>query len=202
MAEWQKSKYKGLRYREHETRTIGVGRSKRPLRYYVMTYKWQDKTISEAFGWEGDYIRDVEQAYDICRALSNNRKDKTPPFTLKNYREDNEIALESAKAAEQEQAARNITFGEIFREHYFPQVQHNRRSQRSIRNEEALYRIWIGPVIGERPMREIKPLHLEMIKKDMLAVKRSALSIEYCLAVIRQVFNYTNRNNIFTGKNP
>ena len=54
MTEWNKSQYKGLRYRESDTDFIGVGRSKRPRRYFMMTYKWQGKTVSESLGWEGD----------------------------------------------------------------------------------------------------------------------------------------------------
>ena len=93
MADWIKSQYRGLRYRESDSDFLGVGRSKRPRRYYVMTYKWQKKTISEALGWEGDYIKNEEEAYDIYRKLSINRKDKTPPFTLAEYRELNEKVL-------------------------------------------------------------------------------------------------------------
>jgi hypothetical protein len=50
MAGWKKSQYKGLRYRESTTDFIGVGRRERPKRYYMMTYKWEGKTISEALG--------------------------------------------------------------------------------------------------------------------------------------------------------
>jgi hypothetical protein len=82
MAQWTKSKYPGLRYRVHAVRTTGVGRSKRPLRYYVLTYKWKGKTLSEALGWEGDYVNTEEQAYRIVLELKQNRKDNTPPFTL------------------------------------------------------------------------------------------------------------------------
>lgn len=74
----------------------------------MMTYKWQGKTVSETLGWEGDYIKSEEQAFDICRKLSNNRKDKMQPFTLAEYRLQNEIALETVKKEEQEEKLRNI----------------------------------------------------------------------------------------------
>ncbi len=202
MAEWTKSKYAGLRYREHATKTIGVGRSKRPLRYYVMTFKWQGKTHSEALGWEGEYVRDEEAARKISQKLRDNRKDNTPPFTLAEYRNDNAAALEAKTQEEQIEALKNITFGEIFAERYLPQVQQNRRSVRGAEGEESLFRLWISPAIGSRPMREIMPLHLEAIKKAMLKAGRSARSIQYCLAIVRQVFNFAAINRIFIGLNP
>ena len=206
MAEWQKSQYKGLRYRESATDFLGVGRSKRPRRYFMMVYKWQGKTIAEALGWEGDIVLnkvlDEEKACDIFRRLSANRKDKTPPFTLAEYRESNEAKLKADEIAAHEEELRNITFGEVFMEHYFPQIQHNRRNDRSIQRESALFRLWIAPVISDRALREVMPLHLEKIKKNMIKTGRSAGSIRYCLAVVRQVFNYALRNNLFTGRNP
>ena len=206
MAEWQKSQYKGLRYRESATDFLGVGRSKRPRRYFMMVYKWQGKTIAEALGWEGDIVLnkvlDEEKACDIFRRLSANRKDKTPPFTLAEYRESNEAKLKADEIAAHEEKLRNITFGEVFMDHYFPQIQHNRRNDRSIQRESALFRLWIAPVISDRALREVMPLHLEKIKKNMIKTGRSAGSIRYCLAVVRQVFNYALRNNLFTGRNP
>ena len=202
MTEWKKSPYKGLRYRESATEFLGVGRSKRPRRYFMMTYKWQGKTVSESLGWENDYIEDEDAAFDICRRLSKNRKDKTPPFTLAEYRAQNEAALEILKIEEQAEQAKNITFGEIFKAQYFPHVQHNRRNLRSIQREEDLFRLWIDPVIGNRPIREVMPIHLEKIKKNMVKAGRAARTVQYCLAVVRQVFNYALNNNIFAGKNP
>ena len=202
MTEWNKSQYKGLRYRESDTDFIGVGRSKRPRRYFMMTYKWQGKTVSESLGWEGDYIRNEDEAYDVCRQLSKNRKDKTPPYTLKKLREANESRQKEVEEAEQEEELRNITFGKIFSEKYFPQVSHNRKSLRSVEREAELYHNWIAPVIGTRPIREVMPLHLEMIKKNMITAGRSARTVQYCLAITRQIFNYALRNNLFSGKNP
>lgn len=201
MTDWIKSQYKGLRYRESSTEFVGVGRSKRPRRYYVMTFKMDGKTVSEAFGWEGDYIRNEDQAFDICRRLSNNRKDRTPPFTLAEYRQQNEAELLEAKAAAAEEAARNITFAEVFNR-YLSHSRNNKRSAKSWRREESLFRLWVESAIGNRPMREIKPLHLEKIKKDMATARKSPRSIQYCLAVVRQTFNYALNNDMVSCKNP
>ncbi len=168
----------------------------------MMTYKWEGKTISEALGWEGDYINNEDEAFDLCRRLSKNRKDKTPPFTLAEYRSNNAKVLEIKNIEEQAEKARKITFGEIFLEKYYPEVENNRRSERSKQREADFFRLWINPVIGARPIREVIPLHLEIIKRNMTTAGRAARTIQYCLAVIRQVFNYASKNNLFVGKNP
>jgi integrase len=206
MPVWTKSKYPGIRFRESDTDFVGVGRSKRPRRYYVMTYKHNRKTKSEGLGWEGDIVLEKilneNTAHDICRLLSSNRRDKTPPFTLAELREENEQALEEAEKQAEVERLHNITFGEIFTDKYFPEVQHNRRNHRSIQREISLFNLWISPTLAAKPIQTIVPLHLEKIKKDMVNAGRSAGSIRYCLAVVRQVFNYALRNNFFTGKNP
>jgi integrase len=46
------------------------------------------------------------------------------------------------------------------------------------------------------------PLNLEKIKRNMAKAGRAARTIQYCLAVVRQVFNYALLNNLFIGKNP
>ena len=202
MAEWTKSKYTGLRYREHATRTVGVGRSKRPLRYYVMTFKWQGKTVSEALGWEGEYVRDEEAARKISQKLSDNRKDNTPPFTLAEYRQENAEALEIKRSEAEAESLRKITFNKIFTEHYFHHAKQNRRSSVSVVREENLFRLWISPVIGNKPLMDIAPINLERIKKNMSQAGKAARSIQYALAVIRQVYNYALVNDLFDGKNP
>ena len=206
MPVWTKSKYPGIRFRQSDTDFVGVGRSRRPRRYYVMTYKLNGKTKSEALGWERDIvfgkIVDEEAAYDIYRMLSGNRKDKTPPYTLTDLRKENEQTIEEAEKKAKDEKLRNITFGEIFVDKYFPNVCHNRRSAKSTDREKDLFRLWISPVLSKRAMQDIMPLHLEMVKKNMINAGRSMRTIQYALAVVRQVFTYAQRNRLFIGSNP
>jgi integrase len=51
-------------------------------------------------------------------------------------------------------------------------------------------------------MKDIIPLHLEKLKRDMTTAKQSPRSIEYALAVIRQIFNAAKRLGSFQGENP
>jgi integrase len=95
-----------------------------------------------------------------------------------------------------------LTLSNIFHTKYLPHTQANRRNPRSWKSEESLFRIWIGPVIGDKPLGDIAPFDLEKIKKVMTNAGRAGRSIVYALAVVRQVFNYALTNDLYTGKNP
>jgi len=52
------------------------------------------------------------------------------------------------------------------------------------------------------PFKDIRPLHLERIKKNMKDAGRAPRSIQYALAVVRQIFNHAIRNELYSGDNP
>ena len=197
MSEWIKCNTPGIRYRLHATRKKGVGFDK----YFTIRYKTGGKEKSEGLGWASEGWTE-KKAAAILSELKANHTTGTGPRTLTEKRELNTQAELEEQDRQQKEKARNITFGEIFTERYFPQVQNTRRSLKTIQREEALFRLWIAPVIGGRPIREVMPLHLEKIKKAMTKAGRAARSVQYCLAIIRQVFNYALMNNLFAGKNP
>jgi hypothetical protein len=151
---WIKSNVKGLRYREHESKTIGVGRIKGPLRYFMMTFKWEGKSISESLGWEGEYIKNEDHARRIVQQLADNRKDRTPPFTLKGLREENQVKLVTQEELARQEQIQNLTFAEVFSE-YLTYSQVKKKNPRSWKCEEQLFRLHISPVIGKRPLSKI-----------------------------------------------
>lgn len=203
MAKWIKSKYPGIRYREHEERTTGVGRSKRPLRYYTLTYWWQGRTVSEALGWEGETIRGEDEAYDIYRELRRNQDSKIPPFTLKERNEQRLQAIQIEHQKEQVEKEKNTPFDEIITKQYLPFIQANRRNQKAVLTEMGIYKLWIKPVIGHLPLPKIAQLpHIEAIKAKMKEAGKSPRTIRYALDIIRQVFNFADEKKIYQGKNP
>jgi len=86
-------------------------------------------------------------------------------------------------------------------ETYFPQAKAN-KSERSWSREDQFFRLWISPVIGEKPLKKISPLDLERIKKNLADAGRTPRTIHYCLAAIRQVLNLARTLNLFEGDNP
>ena len=198
MANWITAK-EGVRYREHPTRKHGVA----PDRYYTIRYYQADGTRKEEpLGWASKTGITTKKAAAILAKLKANHVTGTGPATIAEQRAiKKQDDQEKAKKVITDQV-RNITFSVIFTKHYYPEVQHNRKNWRSIKREEALFRLWIEPTIGASPLREVMPLHLEKIKKDMLDAGRSPGSIQYALAVVRQVFNYAIQNRLFDGRNP
>ena len=89
----------------------------------------------------------------------------------------------------------------IFNIRYFPESKIN-KNWRSYAREDSLFRLWIEPVIGKMPFKDIRPFHLERIKKNMADAGKAPRSIQYALAVVRQVFNHAIKNEVYSGDNP
>lgn len=199
MARWIKSKHPGIRYREHDTRRHGVGN--KPDRYYTIFYKLEGKMVEEAVGWASHGMTE-KKAAAILAELHENHRRGTGPRTLKEKR-----GLATAERQEQEEqdkqdAADNLTLSAIFYDKFLPHIQANRRDLKSWKRDEGLFRLWIAPVIGSKPLKDIAPFDLEKIKKAMAKADKAPRSIVYALATIRLVFNFALAHDLYTGKNP
>lgn len=155
MATWNRAKHPGIRYREHETRRHGVGN--KPDRYYTIFYKLDGKTVEEAVGWASQGMTE-KKAAAILAELQENHRRGTGPRTLKEKR-----VLGAAARQEQEEQAKqdaidNLTLSAIFYDKFIPHIQANRRDLKSWKRDEGLFRLWIAPVIGNKPLRDIAPL--------------------------------------------
>ena len=202
MVEWIKSEHTGLRYREHESKTTGVGRGKRPLRYYMMTYKLDGKTVSESLGWEGEYIKNEDHARRINQKLRDNRKDRTSPFTLAEYRQQNEKVLQDEQEQIQQELVKNLPFTTIF-ERYLEFSKEKKRNYRSWKREDQLARLHIFPVIGNLPLMDVAQVpHIQKIQSSMSKAELSPRTIRYALHVIRIVFNFASDEGLYSGPNP
>ena len=85
MADWIKDPQTqhGLSYREHDTVTLGTGRSKRALRYYRAVYRWQGKLVTDIYGWENEYHGGHHTIEALALQYKVNRKTGVAPFTHK-----------------------------------------------------------------------------------------------------------------------
>ncbi len=217
MATWTNSKHDGVRYREHPTRKHGV----RKDRYYSIRYYVDGKRIEESLGWETDWHqaelarkekgeatgRSLEQEAVVRRAdLLANQENGAGPRTLsekKALKEAEERARkekEEAEALARAEAERKaVPYNDIWGR-YIDQCKAD--GKKSTDREESLHTHWVKPVIGNRPLSEIAPIHLEKIKSNMSKSGAAPRSIHYALAVIRQVFNYASREGLYGGDNP
>lgn len=197
---WIKTNFKGVRYREHATRKHGVKRD----RYFAIRYKSNGKDVEAGIGWATEGWTG-EKAYDLLLNLRKNLRTGTGPQTMQEKRDLAESARKEQEAKEQEQAAieaqaakDNQTLTSVFYEKYLPQAKQDRRSKYSWVREESLFRIWIEPIIGAKPLKDVDAFHLEKIKKAMKAAGKAPRSIQYMLAVVRQIFAHCYKQ----GPNP
>ena len=196
MAKWIKATFPGVRYREHETRKHGVRRDQ----YFTIRYKLNGKDKEEGLGWASEDWT-AAKAYDRLKELKENRKKGEGPQTLAEKREIENERREREQAKQEREEKEAITFDDFFTDTYLPQAKADKKP-RSVEREEGLYSKWIKAVIGHFPMKDIAPFHLEKLKKVMANGGQSPRSIEYALAVVRQVFNTAKRLSVYGGESP
>jgi integrase len=207
---WFKTKYPGIRYREHSTRKHGVNFD----RYYVIRYQYEGKAMEEALGWSSGGM-DAERANAERSRLKEAARTGHGPRSLKEQREieNKRRKLEQEKITEKRRL--ETTFAQFFDDVYFLACKMDKTTQ-TARGEKLLFDNWISPVIGALRFDQIGIDHLDKIKENMQTGKRKASKphprdkskaaqkaqdkrtpprrlsnryINYALAVVRQVWN-------------
>jgi len=183
------TKMPGVRYREHKTRKY-MGK---PDMYFSIRYRINGKLKEEGIGWASQGWNATKVSV-VLSDLKRNHLTGDGPQTLAEKRE-----LEYAERLRIEKEA--LKFSSYFKDRYYPEAKENKQPK-SYKREKSLHKKWIKPVIGHMTFRDIKPFHLEKLKKVMRNAKKSPRSIQYALAVTRQVFNHAINNESFEGDNP
>jgi integrase len=203
MAKWERptnssgDPVPGIRFRTHETRKHG----KRFDRYWCIYFKLDGRMVEESLGWESQGAS-LKKAQAALSRLKTARTEQGKPRTLKEEREQET----SRKDAEAKAAAlarlEGTTFAEVFGSHYLPWSKANKRNVRSWTREEQLFRLHLAPVIGRLPMKDVAPFHLEKVKSAMAKAGSAPRSVQYCMAVVRSVFNFAVKHDLYNGQNP
>jgi integrase len=214
-----KTETRGIFYREHSSRKHGVHKD----RQWVVRQTLGGETRLSTFGWsslakqhrgtdnDGDKIEySVKSFGDACNKAElyrdnyqwNTMNPEMPPRPVCKQDEIDAARLLAEQIAHKEKtdAFKNTPFGAFFEKTYLPQQKTN--GKKSIKREEALFTYHIEPVLGKMTFAEIQPLHLERIKKNMLTAGQAPRSIEYALAVVRQVWAQAIRDGLTDRANP
>ena len=171
------TKHRGVYQRE------GGGRKhdgKADICYYI-TYKQLDgKKVWEKIGWRSEKMT-AALAYDI-------RADRMQ-----------QIRLEGAAVPVQERRKeRGMTFGEawaVFDEKWLPNL-------KTANTERMYYRVYLKPVLENRPLDKITPLELEDFKAALLAKGLAPASVKLIIGDVRRVYNKMIEWDLYTGLNP
>ncbi|TVM32122.1 tyrosine-type recombinase/integrase [Oceanidesulfovibrio marinus] len=196
MAQWQSSRYPGVRFRKHATRKHGVQFD----RYFAVRYQANGKRVEEGLGWSSEGWTELKAA-NLLAELRESQRRGEGPVRLQEKRELAEAERKARDAEKKARAHEAITFEEYAKEIYLPDANADKKGGTLVR-EQSLLVNWLYPNLGERPLKDIAPIHLERIKKDIADKGRSPRTTEYALAIVRQIFNHALRHGFFKGENP
>ncbi len=191
------TQFPGIRYRVHKSRKHNGGNFDR---YFFIRYRVNGKLREEGIGWATEGWN-AKKASIILSDLKKAHLTGEGPQTLAEKRAIENERRQLEKTEKERIKKETLTFKHYFKKIYYPEAKHN-KNWRSYRREESLFRLWIEPVVGRMPFKDIRPFHMEKIKKDMIDAGKAPRSIQYALAVVRQVINHAIRNEIYSGDNP
>jgi integrase len=186
----------GVRYRLNKTRKF-IGK---PDKYFFIRYRSNGKLREEGIGWASEGWN-AKKASLVLSELKKNHLTGEGPQTLAEKRAIENERKELERVKKERLAKETLAFSDYFQIRYFPESKTN-KNWRSYAREDSLFRLWIEPVIGRMPFKDIRPFHLERIKKNMADAGKAPRSIQYALAVVRQVFNHAIKNEVYSGDNP
>jgi len=186
---WIKTKWPGVRYREHKSRKIGIQKDK----YFSIRYTLNGKDKEEGLGWASSGWTQ-EKALEILMDIKKNIREGSEIQTLAEKRK---ATKEKKKHLERE----NLTFEKFFNETYLSIAKAN-RGDKSIQKDIGYFNNWILPVIRGLAFKNIVPIHVEKIKRNLLEARRSPRTIQYCFAVFRQVWNTAKIHDLVNTDSP
>lgn len=183
---WVTTKFPGVRYRPHPSRNHGNRRD----RYYSIYFRLDGKRVEEGVGWETSGWTE-SKVNALLAELRENQRLGIRPFTLKEQRELAEQAHHEDAARKHKEALAQKTFNEFWAEIYAPAAAS--KKEKTWETEQSHYRLWIHPIIGDIPLREVSTFALERIKKQLIDRKRTIRTQHAVLATCRQAFNLALR---------
>lgn len=188
--QWVKTKFLGVRYREHKTRKHGGNRADK---CFSIRYKLMGQDKEEVIGWSSEGIT-AESAFKILSQLRENIRSGTGPKTFAELRAFNE---EAASPKQDEP----VTFSQFWESDYFPNAEATKRPG-TLSSEKMLYGKWIAPAIGMIPLQDLSVRHIETLVNKAAKAGKSAATCRYIIAIISQVWNKADIMGIVQGESP
>jgi hypothetical protein len=122
---WNKTKYPGVRCREHETRKHGIKKDQ----YFAIRYQRDGRRKEEGLGWATEGWTVEKAAVELAELKKNYLLGTGKPSSLKEKR----IFGKERKRQEDEGKAclerESLTFGAYFEKTYYPLSQTSRKTQ-------------------------------------------------------------------------
>ena len=214
---WFKTSEKGLRYRKHPKRKHGIDFDRFYQFRHTTTKDGEKIRIEESLGWLSEGWTEDKCKLEILK-IKQAKKTGEGPSSLSEKRKKAEAKrqkeIEAQKAAEAAAAAETLA-NKPFSDHWNDYFKaDSSKKPATWLTEEGLYKKWIKPVIGKKPLGEITDLNIEAIKRKMKKPEKaekpgepekpgkSDRTVEYALQVIRQVYRFAIKNKSYSGEIP
>ncbi|MBR4607617.1 MAG: site-specific integrase [Lachnospiraceae bacterium] len=192
--EWIKLE-SGIRARKHPTRKHGV---KADL-YFVLRFTVDGKPVQEALGWASEGMT-LEKARIELAKLKEAKRTGDGARSLRERRQENENKRLAEEKAAEEAKRSQVSVAEFWAGTYWPSQSH--KAKGSLVAENALWKKWIEPVIGENAIAKISVAELEKIKVNMTSENLAPASIKYAFAVVSQIWSAAVKYGLVTGVCP
>lgn len=195
MAIWKKSKYRGVRFREHVTRKY----NRQSDKYYAIWYwnKAQKKTVTESIGWMSEGWTD-DEANEILTTIKKNIKLGVSPQSVEEMRQMKEAEDRAEAERAKQEELENVTFGEAA-DQYLKWSKNNKKSYKADRYRYAKH---LEKRFGDRPMKSISPFDLEKLKSLMKKKKLTPATIGQVLQLIRAIYRKAIEWGLYRGEIP
>lgn len=191
---WYKTKYTGVRYREHPTRKHGI----LPDRYFTIRYKINGKSYEEKLGWGSEGIT-AEKAFNIrCKILEKYTLGQEIE-TLKDKRQKAELELHKKQEEMARQEKYNISFSNFYENVYKP-IAKMYIKENTFKTETSLYEKWLKPILENEKINNITIQSVEKIENTMFKANLSKRSVEYALIILRKILKYAEEHGYIQNK--
>ena len=194
--EWVKTKFLGVRYRQHKTRKHGINFDK----CFCIRYKINGKDREEVAGWSSEGMT-AEKACKILSEIRENIRTGAPENSLANIRHSKEEARKE-EARQQHQTANSLLTMEEFWEQIYLQHATAAKTLATIRNERSIYEKWLRPALGNSPVSSLRPSHVEQLILHVTTQGKSAQTVRHVVALVSQIWNMAQVHDVVSGENP
>ncbi len=196
MAKWKSTKYPGVRYREHQTRKHGI----RPDQYYAIRFQKDGERKEEGVGWASEGWSAQKVALKLAE-LKEAAVTGQGESRLSDKRAKAKVEKKRIREEKKQREKDLMSLANYFKEIYEPAIFQEKR-RKTAKSEEQMFRIWINPVIGQKPFKDVSAFDLERLKKEMLKAGRAPRSVEYCLTTVGLLFRHAERLGYYSGDIP
>jgi integrase len=196
---WNKTKYPGIRYREHVSRRLQNGQ---PDKYYTIRYKKKGKLTEEALGWQSEGWN-AEKAFMVLAEIKSGARMGEGPQSLAEKRDLAEKHRNDAAEAARAEVLASMSMATFFQDYYMPRAKKEKRSW--LLDEQRIAK-HINPFIGDIPMRAVQPSDVQSML-DRLGETLAPATLKQYMCIVRRAFNIAMETNVdgkplFDGRNP